>query len=148
MTKRVPFSVNRNDSQTLVAQVSDGLRQAIVSGFYKVGDALPSSYELVKMLGVSRIVTRAALSKLDSEGYVMSRPRIGSVVRDRSAKQWRGHVVFVGEVGDENYPQTVVFDTLLNRLTSAGYLTYLRHRRAASTSPVWTWCWRSRSISL
>lgn len=98
MTKRVPFSVNRNDSQTLVAQVSDGLRQAIVSGFYKVGDVLPSSYELVKMLGVSRIVTRAALSKLDSEGYVMARSRIGSVVRDRAAKQWRGHVVFVGEL--------------------------------------------------
>lgn len=122
MTKRVPFSVNRDDSQTLVAQVSDGLRQAIVSGYYKVGDVLPSSYELVKMLGVSRIVTRAALSKLDSEGYVMARPRIGSVVRDRAAKQWRGHVVFVGEVGDENYAQAVVFDALLNRLTAAGYL--------------------------
>ncbi len=122
MTKRVPFSVNRNDSQTLVAQVSDGLRQAIVSGFYKVGDVLPSSYELVKMLGVSRIVTRAALSKLDSEGYVMARPRIGSVVRDRATKQWRGHVVFVGEVGDENYSQTVLADTLLDRLTAADYL--------------------------
>ena len=46
MTKRVPFSVNRNDSQTLVAQVADGLRQAIVSGYYKVGEVLPSSYEL------------------------------------------------------------------------------------------------------
>lgn len=122
MTKRLPFSVNRNDSQTLVAQVSDGLRQAIVSGYYKVGDVLPSSYELVEKLGVSRIVTKAALRQLSDEGYVMARPRIGSVVRDRSAKQWRGHVVFVSEVGDENYAQTVLADALLNRLTTAGYL--------------------------
>jgi len=43
-------------------------------------------------------------------------------VRDRAAKQWRGHVVFVGEVGDENYVQTVLFDALLDRLTAAGYL--------------------------
>ena len=122
MTKRLPFSVNRDDSQTLVAQVSDGLRQAIVSGYYRVGDVLPSSYELVERLGVSRIVTKAALRQLADEGYVMARPRIGSVVRDRSAKQWRGHVVFVGEVGDENYAQTVLFDALLDRLTAAGYL--------------------------
>ena len=122
MTKRLPFSVNRNDSQTLVAQVADGLRQAIVSGYYKVGEALPSSYELVERLGVSRIVTKAALRQLADEGYVMARPRIGSVVRDRAGKQWRGHVVFVGEVGDENYAQTVLFDVLLDRLTAAGYL--------------------------
>ena len=122
MTKRLPFSVNRDDSQTLVAQVSDGLRQAIVSGYYRVGDVLPSSYELVERLGVSRIVTKAALRQLADEGYVMARPRIGSVVRDRAAKQWRGHVVFVGEVGDENYVQAVLFDALLDRLTAAGYL--------------------------
>ena len=122
MTKRVPFSVNRNDSQTLVAQVSDGLRQAIVSGYYKVGEVLPSSYELVEKLGVSRIVTKAALRQLADEGYVMARPRIGSVVRDRAAKQWRGHVVFVSEVGDENYAQAVLSGVLLDRLTAAGYL--------------------------
>ena len=122
VTKKLPFSVNRNDSQTLVAQVSDGLRQAIVSGYYKVGEVLPSSYELVEKLGVSRIVTKAALRQLADEGFVMARPRIGSVVRDRAAKQWRGHVVFVSEVGDENYVQTVLADALLNRLTTAGYL--------------------------
>ena len=122
VTKKLPFSVNRDDSQTLVAQVSDGLRQAIVSGYYKVGEVLPSSYELVEKLGVSRIVTKAALRQLADEGYVMARPRIGSVVRDRAAKQWRGHVVLVYEVGDESYAHTVLADALLDRLAAAGYL--------------------------
>ena len=122
MTKKLPFSVNRNDSRTLVEQVSDGLRQAIVSGFYRVGDVLPSSYELVEMLGVSRIVTKAALRQLADEGFVVSRPRIGSVVRDRAGKQWLGHVVFLSEVGDENYAQAVLSGVLLDRLTAAGYL--------------------------
>jgi len=121
-TKIAPFTVNRSDTRTLVEQVCDGLRQAIVSGFYKVGEALPSSYELVDMLGVSRIITKAALAKLAEEGLVVSRPRIGSVVRDRSAKLWRGHVVFVCPEGDENYAQTVIAGALRNRLAEAGYL--------------------------
>ena len=41
--KTIPFSVSRNDSRTLFAQVSDGLREAIVSGYYAPGDVLPTS---------------------------------------------------------------------------------------------------------
>ena len=122
MPKKVPFAVNRNDSRTLVKQVSDGLRTAIVSGYYKPGDALPSSYELVEALGVSRIVTKAALRQIAEDGFAMSRPRIGSVVRDRTEKRWLGHVVFVCPEGDENYAQTVLAGALRNRLTEAGYL--------------------------
>ena len=122
MPKKVPFAVNRNDSRTLVKQVSDGLRTAIVSGYYKPGDVLPSSYELVEALGVSRIVTKAALRRIAEDGFAMSRPRIGSVVRDRTAKRWRGHVVFVCPEGDENYAQAVLAGALRNRLSEAGYL--------------------------
>ena len=122
MPKKIPFDVNRNDSRTLVKQVSDGLRTAIVSGYYKTGEVLPSSYELVEALGVSRIVTKAALRQIAEDGFAMSRPRIGSVVRDRTAKRWLGHVVFVCPEGDENYVQAVLAGALRNRLTEAGYL--------------------------
>ena len=122
MPKKVPFAVNRNDSRTLVKQVADGLRTAIVSGYYKPGDVLPSSYELVEALGVSRIVTKAALRQIAEDGFAMSRPRIGSVVRDRTEKRWLGHVVFVCPEGDENYVQTVLAGALRNSLTEAGYL--------------------------
>jgi len=114
--------VSQNDSRTLVSQVVDGLRQGIFSGFYRPGDVVPSYRDLSSILGVSQIVTKAALRQLVDEGFVVSRPRIGSVVRDRMEKQWRGHVLFLSEVGEENYAQMVLSDVLLDRLTAAGYL--------------------------
>jgi len=120
--KQIPFSINRNDVRPLFNQVVDGFREAIVSGYYVSGDKIPSSRDLCPILGVSRIVTQAALEQLASEGLVVSRPRIGSVVRDRTEKQWRGHVVFVCSEGDENYIETVLGTTLCNRLSEAGYL--------------------------
>ena len=105
-----------------MSQVADGLRQGIVGGFYRPDDVIPSYRELADILGVSQIVTKAALRKIADEGLVVSRPRIGSVVRDRNVKQWKGHVIFLCPEGDENYAQTVLAGTLRNRLTEAGYL--------------------------
>lgn len=118
----VPFSVNRDDKRSLLVQVTDGLKEAIVSGFYKPGDTLPSYRALAPMLGVSRIVTEAALRRLADEGFVESRPRIGSVVRNRASLQWRGHVVFVAPQDDIGFFQTVMGETLRTRLNAAGYL--------------------------
>ena len=39
--RKTPFSVNRNDSRSLADQVADGLRTAIVGGYYAPGDLLP-----------------------------------------------------------------------------------------------------------
>ena len=122
MRKKVPFSVSRGDARSLAAQVADGLREAIVGGYYKPGEVVPTSRELAPMLGVSRIVTIAALEKLCAEGFIVSRPRIGSVVVDRSAKRWNGHVVFVYENGDNNYLKTMLASALQDRLSEAGYL--------------------------
>ena len=67
--KRLPFTVSRNDGRKFVVQVADGLRKAIIDGYYKPGDTLPASRELAPMLGVSRIVTTAALRRLADEGW-------------------------------------------------------------------------------
>lgn len=120
--KSLPFSVSRDDGRKLVVQVADGLRRAIVAGCYRPGDTLPASRELAPMLGVSRIVTTAALRRLADEGWVDARPRIGSVVRDRSAKQWRGRVVLAIPDGYDNYLQTVVAGELRETLLREGYL--------------------------
>ncbi|MER2178287.1 MAG: GntR family transcriptional regulator, partial [Stenotrophomonas maltophilia] len=50
-----------------LAQVADGLRDAIVSGCYAPGDIVPSSRALASGLGVSHIVTEAALKRLGEE---------------------------------------------------------------------------------
>lgn len=118
----IPFQVSRNDSRTLVCQVTDGLRQLVLGGFYSPGDTLPPYDELSRSLGVSQIVTRAAVRTLSEEGLVVVRPRLGTVVRDRGAKQWKGHVLFVDPEGDLGYFHTLFSDELRTRLNKAGYL--------------------------
>lgn len=120
--KPLPFSIDRNDARTLLAQVVDGLREAIVGGYYAPGDVLPTSRDLSRLLGVSMIVSAPALKRLADEGFVLARPRVGTVVRDRAAKQWRGHVVLAYPLGDDNYLQTILAGTLRDRLLEAGYL--------------------------
>ena len=117
-----PFAINRNDARSLLDQVADGLRAAIVGGYYSPGDMLPSSRELCPLLGVSRIVTSAALERLVAEGYVLARHGLKPVVRDQGAKQWKGHVLFVDPEGDLGYFHTLFSDELRTRLNKAGYL--------------------------
>ena len=122
MAKKIPFSINRNDVRPLFNQVVDGLREAIISGYYVPGDKIPTSRELCPILGVSRIVTQAALEQLSAEGLVVSRPRVGTVVRDRHGKQWRGRVIFVYEKGDDNYLKTMLANAMQDSLADVGYL--------------------------
>jgi DNA-binding LacI/PurR family transcriptional regulator len=121
-TKEIPFTVNRDDSRALLAQVADGLRDAIVSGRYAPGDVVPSSRALAATLGVSHIVTEAALKRLAGEGFIVARPRAGCVVRDRNVKQWRGHVVTVHPQGDIGYFSAFFAEELRPALNHAGYL--------------------------
>lgn len=46
------------------------IKEAILSGKYQVGDALPSEAELTRQLGVSRPVIREALRHLQSRGFL------------------------------------------------------------------------------
>jgi len=63
---------------TLVVQVASALRNAILSGQYKVGDKLPSEARLTEVHGVSRTVVREAIAALRSDGLV--EPRRGAGV--------------------------------------------------------------------
>ena len=121
--RKLPFTVSRHGDKPLSDQVADGLRAAIVQGRYRPGDEIPSSREMVPLLGVSRIVTRAALSRLAYEGYIHARPGMRSVVLDRGQRRWRGHVLFAYPWGDDNYDQTIIAATLRDALAVEGYLT-------------------------
>ena len=74
---RLPFAVSRSKRATLVEQVADGLRTCILSGVYRPGDVLPTTRGLAEELGVSRIVTRAAVRRLAADGLVNPKPRSG-----------------------------------------------------------------------
>ena len=118
----IPFAIDRNDARPLTSQVADGVRQAVVSGVFAQGDQVPSTRKLSRMLGVSEIVARAALRRLTKEGVLEARPRIGCVVRDQGAKQWRKRVIFVYEADETGFSQTMLAESLRKRLNAAGVL--------------------------
>ena len=119
---RLPFAVARSSRATLVEQVAEGLRRAIDSGFYKAGDVLPTTRDLAAALGVSRIVTRAAVRELAEAGLINPKPSVGSVVLGRSGKLWRGNVLFISPSNGRIYYANVFIATLRARLVKAGWL--------------------------
>ena len=123
-TSRVvlPFCVSRSNRATLVEQVVDGLRQCILSGFYKAGDILPTTRDLADVLGVSRIVTRSAVRELTRTGLINPRPSVGCVVLGRGGRSWRGNVLFVQRSSGRTYYVNVFTAALRARLVKAGWL--------------------------
>jgi DNA-binding LacI/PurR family transcriptional regulator len=74
------------------------------------------------MLGVSRIVTRAAVRALADAGLINPRPGVGCVVLGRGDKLWRGNVLFVSRTDGRSYYVNVFTATLRAQLLKAGWL--------------------------
>ena len=118
----LPFAVARSSRATLVEQVVEGLRRAIDSGFYKTGDILPTTRDLAEMLGVSRIVTRAAVRELTKAELINPRPSVGCVVLGSGGKLWKGNVLFVSRSNGRVYYDNVFTTTLRANLVRNGWL--------------------------
>lgn len=63
-------------------QVTDQIKDSIASRALKPGDKLPSIRELSLDLKISIITTKRAYSDLENEGYIITRPGLGSFVAD------------------------------------------------------------------
>lgn len=72
-------------SGTLVVQVANILRKAILSGEYKPGEKLPSEARLTEVHGVSRTVVREAIAALRSDGLVEPRRGAGVFILEQVA---------------------------------------------------------------
>lgn len=118
----LPFCVLRNSAQTLVEQTFDGLKGAILCGHYKPGDVLPPMRVFTEQLGVSRIVMNEVIARLKAEGLVNSRPRVGCVVLDRNEKIWKGRILLVNPIGDDNYYNGIFAGVIRDSLIANGYL--------------------------
>ena len=120
--KKPPFELKRNNGRTLVEQATDGIRRAIVSGYYRPGDVLPPVRMLAAMLGVSRIVTNEVVARLAAEGLVDPRPRLGSMVLAPNVRVWRGCVQFVYRNNPGSFYPNFLASELRRRLIGAGYM--------------------------
>ena len=74
------FKLDRNTPVPLYYQLKQYLIGQIRSGKLKVGDMLPTEFELCEKFGVSRPTVRQAMGDLVAEGYLTRRKGIGTFV--------------------------------------------------------------------
>ena len=132
----LPFSISRSSRKSLTEQVYCGMRNAILSGFFKPGDVLPARETLASALGVSEIVTREAGIRLANDGYVNPRPGVGSIVLAGRERLWRGRVLYVVSDIEGSYYADVVGGELRDALARCGYLV---QRTSVATFPTGVW---------
>lgn len=76
------MAIQQSANNHLYTVVYEALRERIVSGSYRPGDALPSEPRLKEEFGVSTITVRRAIHELVLDGLVESRQGIGNIVRE------------------------------------------------------------------
>ena len=123
MSKPIPFSLDHTASANLSDQLADGLRDAIVSGYYRKGETLPTIVQLAKQLGTSVQVPRAAIAALASENLISARRGVGCIVVGRRQSVWKGRILGVVTMERESaYHATTFFAEMRRALAAAGYL--------------------------
>lgn len=71
----------------LYYQLKSVLAQRILDNEWKVGDRLPTEFELCQQYGVSRITVRQALAELEKDGLVRRRQGVGTFVTTPKIEQ-------------------------------------------------------------
>jgi len=117
-----PFKLDRASRDSLTDQLTNGLRDAIHSRFYKAEDVLPAMPVLARFLGISEIIVRTAYRRLADEGLVLARPRRGTVVLPSKSPVWRGHVLCVMCDHDFNIQIALGIEKIREVLTHNGFL--------------------------
>ena len=120
--KGLPFTIDRSQWGSLIEQMTDGLRRAIRTGYYRPSDKLPSVRELVAHFGVSNRVPVAAIKKLREEGLVEAAPRNGCVVRHARMPHWKGHVICIVPSGDFSFSSMMIVERVRDAVFRANYL--------------------------
>ena len=76
------IAVDRSQETSLIRQVYDQIRLSIVRGGLRAGEQLPSTRQLARELGVSRIIIVEVYEQLLAEGYLESRQGAGTYIAE------------------------------------------------------------------
>ena len=118
----IPFKIDRNNQANLSTQLADGFRRAILTGFYRPGDRLPSFSDIALKLGVSIRAPREAMKQLVAENLIRSRPRVGCEVLARGDRIWKGRVIcaFISAL-EGSYYFSMMMGSLRRAMIAHGY---------------------------
>jgi DNA-binding GntR family transcriptional regulator len=78
-------ALDLDDPRPAYLQLADQLRRAVAAGQYGVGERLPTVRALAQEYGVANATAARSIDVLQREGIVVSRPGIGTLVRDAAA---------------------------------------------------------------
>ena len=116
------FRYTANGAMTRADALCGFIKDEIAYGRLKAGEPIPTIQELAEASGLTFRVARGVVEQLAREGYVRSRPRVGTVVLPRNAAALHGRVLFVlPDVDACSYHVTMIADALRRRLGAAGY---------------------------
>ena len=120
---KMDFRIDRYGGVDLADQIRDAIIGEITTGRLRAGEKLPTMQEIARGAGVSFRTARNVIERLAREGYVASRPGIGTVVVPKDRKVWRGRVLFVMREEDgASYYVHQMMGEVRRRLLEAGYL--------------------------
>ena len=113
------FTLDRKAKIGLVEQTVQGMKSAIASGFYQIGEKVMSLGEFVRRYRVSLKVPRTAYGRLVSEGWLKARHGYGFTAASPDVRVWKGRVLYVQFcIG---YYQSALCASVQRRLSEAGY---------------------------
>lgn len=78
------IQLSNNSEKPIYEQITDQLKQAILSGVLMTGDALPSIRALAKELKISVMTTKRAYADLERDGFIETIAGKGSYVAGRN----------------------------------------------------------------
>ena len=116
------FRYTANGAMTRADALCAFIKDEIAYGRLKAGEPIPTIQQLAEASGLTFRVARGVVEQLAREGFVRSRPRVGTVVLPRDVNVIRGRVLFVlPDVDACSYHVTMIADALRRRLGTAGY---------------------------
>jgi GntR family transcriptional regulator/MocR family aminotransferase len=77
---QLPIGIDVGSKLSRQSQIFEQIRSMIIEGRLRVGDSLPATRELSQQMGVSRNTTVLAYERLHAEGYIETRPSVGTFV--------------------------------------------------------------------
>ena len=89
------FQFVPDGATSLVDALCSFLKEGITFGRIKGGEKIPTIGEICKATGLTFAQARRVTECLAREGYVCSRPHVGTVVLSRGGNILRGRVLFI-----------------------------------------------------
>lgn len=94
--------ITNNSDSPIYEQIKNQIKEMIISGSLKEGEALPSMRLLAKELRISIITTKRAYEDLEREGYIESYTGKGSFVKKINREMVKETAIFeIEELFDE-----------------------------------------------